>query len=64
MYKINNASISFVDDLIESLSQDDKAQIEFLIANYKDNFDSPSTIDKAIEVVAKARGINFFVLES
>lgn len=55
MKKLNKASVSFHDDLVETLRGDDKAQIEYIKANFEENGDMPSAILSAIRVVAEAR---------
>ncbi|MBC7752906.1 MAG: putative addiction module antidote protein [Moraxellaceae bacterium] len=60
MSKINKASVSFEDDLVESLKGDETAQIEFIKANFEDNGDMPSVILSAIRMVAEARGFKNF----
>lgn len=60
MAKINNASVSYRDELVESLRGDEAAQIEYIRANFEDNGDVPSAILSAIRVVAEARGFSNF----
>jgi probable addiction module antidote protein len=60
MTKINNASVSYHDDLVESLRGDEEAQIEYIKANFEDNGDMPSVILSAIRTVAEARGFKNF----
>ena len=60
MSKINKASVSFEDDLVESLKGDETAQIEFIKANFEDNGDMPSVILSGIRTVAEARGFKNF----
>ena len=60
MGKINKASISYHNNLVESLRGDEEAQIEFLKVNFEDNGDMPSAILSAIRTVAEARGFKYF----
>lgn len=54
MTKINNAAVSYHDELVESLRGDEEAQIEYIKANFEDNGDMPSGILSAIRTVAEA----------
>lgn len=47
--KINKAAISYDDDLVESLRDDEKAQIDFIKASIEENRDVPSAILEAVE---------------
>ena len=60
MAKINNAAISYHDDLVESLKGDEEAQIEYIKANFEENGDLPAAILQAIRTVAEARGFKNF----
>ncbi len=60
MKKINKASVSYLDDLIETMRDDEVAQIEFIKANIEENGDMPSAILSAIRIVAEARGFSHF----
>ncbi len=60
MTKINNAAVSYHDELVESLRGDEEAQIEYIKANFEDNGDMPSVILSAIRTVAEARGFKNF----
>lgn len=60
MTKVNNAAISYHDNLVESLRGDEEAQIEYIKANFEDNGDMPSVILSAIRTVAEARGFKNF----
>lgn len=60
MAKINNAAISYHDDLVESLKGDEEAQIEYIKANFEENGDLPAVILQAIRTVAEARGFKNF----
>ena len=60
MSKINNAAISFHDDLVESLRDDEEAQIEYIKASFEENGDMPSAILSAIRTVAEVRGFKSF----
>lgn len=57
MKGLNQASISFENDLVESLKGDLEAQLTLVNASLKDNYDSPTTILRALQIVANARGI-------
>jgi probable addiction module antidote protein len=60
MSKINKASISYHDSLVEYLRGDEEAQIEFIKANFEDNGDMPAAILSSIRAVAEARGFTNF----
>ncbi len=60
MTKINNAAVSYHDELVESLRGDEEAQIEYIKANFEDNGDMPSVILSAIRTVAEAKGFKNF----
>lgn len=60
MNKINDAAISYHDDLVETLRDDEEAQIEYIKANFEDNSDMPAVILTAIRTVAEARGFKNF----
>jgi DNA-binding phage protein len=64
MKVLNQASISFEDDLVESLKGDPEAQLNFIDASIEDNYDSPTIILRALQIVANARGITEFSRES
>ncbi|MDH4468477.1 MAG: hypothetical protein QE271_10485 [Bacteriovoracaceae bacterium] len=53
MKKKTKVSISFHDDLVATLRDDEEAQIEFIKANFEDNGDEPSAILTAIRTVAE-----------
>lgn len=57
---LNQASVSYDDDLVESLKGDPEAQLNFINASLDDNYDSPATILRSLQIVAKARGITEF----
>ena len=60
MAKINKAAVSYQDDLVESLRDDEEAQIEYIRASFEDNGDEPAAILSAIRSVAAARGFKSF----
>ena len=60
MSKFNKASVSYHDDLVESLRGDEEAQIEYIKANFEENGDMPSAILSAIRIVAEVRGFKNF----
>ena len=60
MKKKTRASISFHDDLVNTLKGDEEAQLEYIKANFEDNGDEPSAILSAIRIVAEARGFKNF----
>ncbi len=60
MGKINKAAVSYHEELVESLRDDEEAQIEYIKANFEDNGDMPSVILSAIRTVAEARGFKNF----
>jgi len=60
MSKINNAAVSFHDDLVESLRGDEEAQIDYIKVSFEENGDMPSAILSAIRTVAEARGFKNF----
>lgn len=60
MSRINKASVSYRDELIEALRYDEDAQIEYIKASFEDNADMPSAILSAIRIVADARGFKKF----
>lgn len=64
MKRVNKASVSYHDDLIESLRGDEEAQLEFIKANFEENGDMPSAILTAIRTVAEARGFSHFAEEA
>jgi probable addiction module antidote protein len=64
MAKINQAAISFHDELVKSLCGDEEAQIEYIKANFEDNGDLPSAILSAIRTVAEARGFKNFAAKA
>ena len=51
MKRVNKASISYHDDLVESLRGDEQAQIEYIKASFEDNGDMPPAILSAIRTV-------------
>lgn len=63
MKVLNQASISFEDDLVESLKGDPEAQLNLINASLEDNYDSPTTILKALQIVANLREITEFSRE-
>jgi probable addiction module antidote protein len=64
MKRVNKASVSYHDDLVESLRGDEEAQLEFIKANFEENGDMPSAILTAIRTVAEARGFSHFAEEA
>jgi probable addiction module antidote protein len=58
--KLNKASVSYRESLIEDLRGDEEAQIAYIKANFEDNSDMPSAILSAIRTVAEARGFKNF----
>ncbi len=64
MKRVNKASVSYHDDLVESLRGDEEAQLEFIKANFEENGDMPSVILTAIRTVAEARGFSHFAEEA
>jgi DNA-binding phage protein len=54
---LNQASISFTDDLIESLKDDTEAQINFINASLEDCADSPDVVHRALQIVTWAKGL-------
>ncbi len=60
MGKINKSAVSYHEELVESLRDDEEAQIEYIKANFEDNGDMPSAILSAIRTVAEARGFKNF----
>lgn len=64
MKGLNQASISFEDDLVESLKEDPEAQLNLINSSLGDNYDSPTTILRALQIVANVRGITEFSRES
>ncbi len=64
MKKINQAVVSYRENLIEFLRGDEEAQIEYIRANFEDNGDMPSVILTAIRTVAEARGFKNFAEEA
>lgn len=63
MKGLNQASISFKDDLVESLKGDPEAQLNLIDASLEDNCVSPRAVLTALQIVAKARGITEFSRE-
>jgi probable addiction module antidote protein len=64
MKRVNKASVSYHDDLVESLRGDEEAQLDFIKANFEENGDIPSAILMAIRTVAEARGFSHFAEEA
>ena len=64
MKKINQAAVSYRENLIEFLRGDEEAQIEYIRANFEDNGDMPAVILTAIRTVAEARGFKHFAEEA
>jgi probable addiction module antidote protein len=64
MKRVNKASVSYHDDLVETLRGDEEAQLEFIKANFEENGDMPSVILTAIRTVAEARGFSHFAEEA
>lgn len=60
---LNQASISFSDDLVESLKGDAEAQINFINATLEDCSECPATILKALQIVAEAQELSEIVLK-
>jgi probable addiction module antidote protein len=60
MTKIKKAAISYRDDLIETLKDDEQSQLAFIQASFEENSDMPSAILSAIRIVAEARGFKNF----
>jgi probable addiction module antidote protein len=58
--KLNKASASYRDGLIEDLRGDEEAQLSYIKANFEDNVDIPAAILAAIRTVAEARGFKNF----
>lgn len=63
MKKMNKASASYRESLIEDLRGDEEAQLEYIKANFEENGDIPSAILSAIRTVAEARGFKNFAEE-
>ncbi len=64
MKVLNQASISFEDDLVESLKGNPEAQLNLINACLEYNCDSPTTILRSLQIVANARGITEFSSEN
>jgi probable addiction module antidote protein len=64
MKRVNKASVSYHDNLVESLRGDEEAQLEFIKANFEENGDMPSAILTALRIVAEARGFSHFAEEA
>ena len=64
MKVLNQASISFEDDLAESLRGNPEAQLNLINASLEDNYDSATSILRALQIVANARGITEISCES
>jgi DNA-binding phage protein len=54
----NQATISFTDDLVESLKRDTEAQINFINSTLEDCSDSPATILRALQIVAESQELS------
>jgi DNA-binding phage protein len=54
---LNQASVSFVDDLAESIKDDIETQINFINSSLEDCVDSPAVVLRALQIVARAKGL-------
>ncbi len=63
MKTLNQASISFEDDLVESLKCDSEAQINLINTSLEDNCDSPRAVLRTLQIIANAQGITELTCE-
>ena len=64
MKRVNQASVSYKDRLIEDLRNNEEAQIAYIQASFEDNGDMPSALLSSIRNVAEARGFKNFAEEA
>ena len=64
MKKKINPTTSYQDYLVESLHNDEEAQVEFIKASFAYNGDMPEALLSAIRTVAEVRGFKKFAEEA